>query len=176
MFLILVSLLVVILVNIISTRGGDADAAVSATSHPIVCEGIGWVNGNSVNLGCLLFKKSIMKYPEAESFCNQRNGHLVEILSSEQMNFVVDQMKLQQDGVNQTYWWGGATDEAKEGRWTWTGAGVEVQNFVWGEAQPDISTGRNLLCFDSKYNFLGNDCRDNDDDLKSTTYPICQRM
>ena len=139
---------------------------------PIVCEDIGWVNGESVNLGCLLFLKRSKKYSVAKKYCTQNDAHLVEIFSPKQMDFLVNKLKSLDEG-NRTYWWGGATDEQEEGAWQWSLAGTKVESFVWGVAQPDTSTARNFLCFGSAYNYFGNDCHDRC--AHCPNYIICQK-
>ena len=94
-------------------------------TFPIACEDIGWVDGESVNLGCLLFLKISKKYSVAKKYCTQNDAHLVEIFSSKQMDFLVRKLKSLDEG-NRTYWWGGATDGQEEGAWQWNLAGTKV--------------------------------------------------
>ena len=67
------------------------------------------------------------------------------------MDFVVNKLKSQKIGDQRMWWWGGATDKAKEGKWVWTESGLKVESFVWGEGEPNGSA--DLLCLDSKFNF-----------------------
>ena len=111
----------------------------------------------------------------------------------DQKNFIFD--KLQRisgevhwqpyDGGSRKYkaWWGGATDEEQEGDWRWTQSGVPVQDFMWGDNEPNNGNGgdgEDYFCFfksvqvESEYDegpFRGNDC-------SSSTmigYPLCQQ-
>ena len=170
MFLILVSLLALLIVNVNSLSTGPEAIKESLST---LCEDTGWVNGKSVNLGCLWFEKSNMDYYVAENFCAIKEAHLVEILSSDQMDFMAEKLNLHGYGNKTTFWWGGATDEAKEGTWIWSQSGLEVGPFVWGEAEPSLNADRNLLCFNSKTDFLGDDCQGDCNDCNYFT--ICQK-
>ena len=63
----------------------------------------GWVDGDSVGLGCLYFhEQSTMNYSEAKEYCNNHYAQLVEFENEEeQMNFVKN--AVQADG----FWWCG---------------------------------------------------------------------
>ena len=98
----------------------------------------GWVDGHSVGMGCLLFKKTLKSHPEAKTFCQGqgRTSALVEVYSPDQLNFLRGKLS-----VLGSDWWGGATDERREGAWRWprSGAGV-VQGSGLGDTHPEIQT------------------------------------
>ena len=57
----------------------------------------GWTDGTSVGLGCLLFSAETgMNWNEASDFCKttQDKAHLLEILTSEQMDFMMVELGL----------------------------------------------------------------------------------
>ena len=56
-----------------------------------------WRDGNSVGLGCLLFSAdTAVNWNEASDFCKttQDRAHLIEILTSEQMDFMMAELGL----------------------------------------------------------------------------------
>ena len=57
----------------------------------------GWRDGSSVGLGCLLFNPETgLNWNEASDFCktSQDSAHLIEILTSEQMDFMMVELAL----------------------------------------------------------------------------------
>ena len=57
----------------------------------------GWRDGASVGLGCLLFSAETgMNWNDASDFCKttQDRAHLIEILTSEQMDFMMAELGL----------------------------------------------------------------------------------
>ena len=62
----------------------------------------GWRDGSSVGLGCLLFSaETAMNWNEASDFCRtgQDTAHLLEILTSEQMDFMMAELGLLEAAV-----------------------------------------------------------------------------
>ena len=137
-----------------------------------------WEDADNVNLGYLWIEKSQkMNYAEAKTFCEKMNASLIEIESEEQMNFITDKLKTVGKSINQgqngdMFWWGGATDEEREGTWKWTQSGrtFDRSSYVWAPGQPDnVGNGEDYFCFWNKKDYLGNDCG------PFETFPLCQR-
>ena len=95
-----------------------------------------WTDGNSVGLGYLWIERfTTCNYEEAVRYCGERQSDLIEILTSEQMEFVVNKLIQLNTGyaiqpncfqscpscTRECWvgWWGGASDEDQEGRWVW---------------------------------------------------------
>ena len=148
-----------------------------------------WVDGSSVGLGYLWFETSrTYSYSSAIAFCESRNSSLIEIDSQEQWKFTIAKLKnisekvpwrISSDGYIWQGWWGGATNEKDGGKWVWTQSGVPVQDFAWGEGQPNIQNwnpnGQGYFCFyiSPDYglkNFVGNDFSGHE-----KIYPLCQQ-
>ena len=52
-----------------------------------------WTDGNSVGLGYLWIERfTTCNYEEAVRYCGERHSHLIEIFTSEQMEFVVNKL------------------------------------------------------------------------------------
>ena len=102
-----------------------------------------WTDGNSVGLGYLWIERfTTCNYEEAVRYCGERHSHLIEIFTSEPMEFVVNKlMQLNTDHAIQTNcfrscpsctrecwvgWWGGVSDEDQEGKWVWPKSGKLV--------------------------------------------------
>ena len=139
-----------------------------------------WEDADNVGLGYLWIEKSQkMNYADAKIFCESKNANLIEIESQDQMNFIKEKLKsvgesMDPDQRDDIYWWGGATDEDKEGTWKWTQSGktFDTTSFVWAEGQPNNAggNGEDYFCFWNKRGYLGNDCGGS---LK--TFPLRQR-
>ena len=141
-----------------------------------------WIDASSVGLGCLWFDTSAKSYAEATTFCENMDSSLIEIETPLQMNFTTEKLKTISEtaewqnfqGYQWKAWWGGATDEAKEGMWTWaSGKPLSLDSFVWGPGQPSNTENQDYFCFliDKHYNkenFIGNDC-------SGKNYPLCQK-
>lgn len=139
-----------------------------------ICES-GWVDGGHVGLGCLWLNETtkILTYSEAKQFCasrsDKKDSHLVEILTEDQMSFLVDELskRSSQDG----HWWGGARETAQHG-WTWTQSGEEVGRFVWYQGHQPSTSGKNYsLCFKRFYTYKALPCP-----MSHKLLPICQKM
>ena len=144
-----------------------------------------WVDASSVGLGYLWFETSAAyNYSSAIAFCERRNSSLIEIDSKEQWNFTITKLETISEKVPFSIdafgesmvkaWWGGASDEEKEGEWVWTKSGVPVQEFVWGEGQPNnYKRKQNYFCFHKQ---KGQESFEGNDDIGSTRYyPLCQK-
>ena len=146
-----------------------ATSSIPLTTTPIVC-GDGWVDGHSVGMGCLLFKKTLKSHSEAKTFCQgYQNSALVEVYSPDQLNFL--RGKLSALGSD---WWGGATDERTEGSWHWPRSGAGVVQGVWAPGYPSRNSNQNFFCFSQQFDFYGVDVDNSDGRFRK--YPICQKL
>ena len=157
------------------------------------CEEI-WTDGNSAGLGYLWMERfTTCNYEEAVRYCDERHSHLIEILTSEQMEFVVNKLIQLNTGyaiqpncfqscpscTRECWvgWWGGASDEDQEGRWVWPESGKPVDAFVWGQNwEPNGGRGENHFCTFSwrdhrPYKFFGADRKSGD-----KIFPLCQQI
>ena len=129
-----------------------------------------------------------MLYEEAISFCKAKHSSLVEIESPEQIDFITEKLKSISNKVEWQYWsnggssgqwkawWGGATDKDHENKWKWTISKVTIQDFVWGDGEPNDNNGNgdgeDFFCFiitSEESDYYGNDCSG------SMNYPLCQQ-
>ena len=149
-------------------------------SKPTTLKGQGWEDGRSVGLGYLWFEKDAhLTHSEAVKFCEKKHGHLIEIDSQAQLDYVVNTLKIISKNVrvfplgfsHAKGWWGGATDEDKEGTWLWEESGAPVQSFVWGTnpQQPNSHGDEDNFCFLDWTGFKGNDVAGT-----HKMYPLCQ--
>ena len=111
-----------------------------------------WEDARYLNLGHLWFEKSSqLGYSQAKQFCEARQSNLIEIDSKDQMDYIVG--KLNSFGLGGDGWWGGATDEQREGTWRWPKSGQSVQSFVWGRVSGDCD----ITCRCQEPNSCGGD-------------------
>ena len=96
--------------------------------------------------------------------------HLVEVMTSEQMEVLVELMN-HEAGPGQNTWWSGATDIGREGAWIWAYSLLPVGDFIWYLGGPNGGTGENYMCFADGYDYMGADC------FTDYAYakPICQK-
>ena len=102
-----------------------------------------------------------------------QGGHLVEIRTVEQMQYITALLRYMDDGGTRKYWTG-ATDANREGQWYWSNSLTEVGPFVWWSEFPQYNKYGN--CGMVKY--CGKGCPDNykmwDYYCSSLYYPLCQ--
>eukprot|EP00091_Calanus_sinicus_P015047 TRINITY_DN32926_c0_g1_i1.p1 TRINITY_DN32926_c0_g1~~TRINITY_DN32926_c0_g1_i1.p1 ORF type:complete len:203 (-),score=49.59 TRINITY_DN32926_c0_g1_i1:56-631(-) len=111
----------------------------------------GWVDASNVGMGCLFYiweeGRTAASYASAVSSCAQGPygefcpscgtgaGHLLEILTVEQHQYVVDLLNTAEfDTTVQFYT--AATDMNREGQWYWSHSLVDVEDFVWQGGWP----------------------------------------
>ena len=132
-----------------------------------------WHDATSVGLGLLMFHKVWMKPEEAKQFCLEKDSHLVEIETEDQLEAFRDLLKNTIYEPSDWYLYlTGGTDEADEGVWIWPVSGTPVQNFIWIPGQPTGNYG-NHLTIDTQHPthpFAGTECGNCD------VYPICQKL
>ena len=134
-----------------------------------------WVDATDVKLGCLWFNvKEYMAWANAQEYCRTKNvtdGHLVEIYSQEQQDFLETKF-LEFDlvfGIVRD-WWIGLTDDLLEGRWLWSFSLLPANYTAWYTGRPTQNTGTNYVVMGSgsyEYTWL-------DEDGARGYYPICQ--
>ena len=130
----------------------------------------GWLDSRENKLGCLLFESSVRSYSEASQYCEDRNAHLVEVLTQEQLDFLRNHLRNTYGaGIGSCTnaatcwcWWGGATkgqnprqkracggiESCGRAYWYWPNSGQQVGNFIWADSDPDSSGGgQQGLCF-----------------------------
>ena len=130
---------------------------------------LGWSDAHFVNMGCLYFGTERMNIDNANKFCGLNNSaHLVEVLTSNQMDFLVNQLQLLEIQTGSKSYWGGATDFGREGQWYWMNSLLPVEDFVWGWGQPNEGYDGNYLDFFS--DTLGSVSLS-----QSVRVPICQK-
>lgn len=123
------------------------------------CEN-GWIDGRSVELGCIFIATYARNYSDSVHYCEEKGSHLIEIYTEKQMDFFRSQLS------GGSWWWGGATNPDKRGPWYWTVSGEVVKDFVWAIGEPD--TSNIYLCFANE-GYYGHDCSGN-------FKPVCQKM
>ena len=91
-------------------------------SCPKSTRNMAWVDGNSIDLGCLGFSKRAgyrSHSPYVTKMCKKAHSkaHLVEIYNEKQVRFMMS-AKVQKYVRHSGWWWIGG--ELKHGRWYWT--------------------------------------------------------
>ena len=130
----------------------------------------GWLDGNSVECGCLKLGAEPMSLADANAYCLGEKAYLIEILTSPQMDFLLMQLELFEPIVGVRGYWGGGSDFNRDGSWYWSSSLVPVEDFVWAVGQPDGGVDQNYMAF-----FTANDYYACDIDTHDQYYPICQR-
>ena len=133
---------------------------------------IGWIDGNLVQIGCLLFGNDTMNWTQAAAFCEKKNSRLVEIHDTTQKMFITSYIKIINAINNATIsWWTGGTDNGKED-WLWAQSRLPIQDFVWAPGHPIINDKISSVCLSSgkSSKLYAYGCGSNTSSLK----PICQ--
>ena len=133
----------------------------------------GWEDGHSVQLGCLKIQKTTTKltFSQSKHECAKNNSQLVEILTEDQMKFIVKKME-NKCGSEVCEWWGGANKKSG-GTWIWEESGNLVASFIWENGTEPTVTDTSVQyssCFKSILDYQGSACRG-----FNTLLPICQR-
>ena len=131
----------------------------------------GWSDAHFVNMGCLYFGTKAMDIHEANEFCGlNTSAHLVEILTSEQMDFLIMELQFLEVYTGPRDYWGGGTDFGREGQWYWMNSLSPVDDFVWGSTEPNGNVTENYHEFRYTRDYMLEDINQN-----NTNFPICQR-
>ena len=145
-----------------------APALATSLTSPAVCPE-GWVDAQ-LDLGCLLFKASLgYSWDQANNHCNlEGNASLVEIITPEQHEYIIVELQLLADNGKKHDWWTSGTDVGKQGRWFWVQSLELVEEFVWGDDEPNTPTN-NCMFLSAARHFMAYDRN-----CASEMYPICQ--
>ena len=129
----------------------------------------GWSDAYFVGLGCVKFGVDPMTYQEANEFCYNNSAYLVEIHDTDQMDFMMMELKLLETFVGKRNYWGGGTDMNREGQWYWSHSLIPIEEFVWARGQPDGGAMSNYFVF-SDEDYMGDDYPSS-----SFAYALCQK-
>ena len=129
-------------------------------------------------MGCLLINRTeTLTWEEAHKSCQaEKNASLVEILTTDQMDYLQMELTSIEEFIGPAYYWTGGTDHGREGRWIWMYSLESVEDFVWyngpSDKQPNGGSDANCLYLHpDKYNYDGCDW-----DCTGKYYPICQKF
>merc|ERR1711879_867755 len=107
----------------------------------------------SVAFGCLHYNgTAVLVWTDAVAYCNTADprGALVEILTAEQMEFLVVELEALEAEGGETFWWTGGSSFGVEGDWSWPSSRETVGDFVWFDSQPVAGIGNDCLCLGYK--------------------------
>ena len=99
----------------------------------------GWTDAFNLGLGCLYLVQMPLTWTEANSYCRNLGGHLVQLENQDQLQFLQQGLNFV-DGTSWTshhYWWTSAADQDDEGSWIWSNSKKNVADFLWAENEPD---------------------------------------
>ena len=133
---------------------------------------IGWIDGDLVQLGCLLFGKEKMNWTQAVTFCEEKRSRLVEIHSTNQKLFITGYIRIINDINNAkiSWWTGGTVSEMQD--WVWAQSRLPVQEFVWAPGHPVANQNRAMCLYNNiSFELDAYDCPNTKTDLLN---PICQ--
>ena len=133
------------------------------------CEN-GWLDGTSEEFGCLKLGAERLSLEDANAYCFGEKGFLVEILTQQQMDFLLMQLEFMETVVGVRGYWGGGSDFNRDGSWYWSSSLTRVEDFVWAVGQPDGGVDQSYMAF-----FTANDYYASDIDTHDMYHPICQR-
>ena len=132
----------------------------------------GWSDAHFVGLGCLKFSVNPMTYQEANAFCYNNSAYLVEIHDTDQMDFMVMELRLLETFVGKRNYWGGGTDMNREGQWYWSHSLRPISDQVWHPSQPNEGILANYFGFLFLFQYYGADVVSDYDGA----FPICQKI
>lgn len=138
-------------------------------TQKVACEQ-GWVDGNFAEFGCLKLGADPLSLENANAYCSGEKAYLIEILTNQQMEFLLNLLELVEPLVGVRGYWGGGSDFNRDGSWYWTSSLTRVEDFVWAVGQPDGGIDQSYMAF-----FTANDYYAADIDTHDMYYPICQR-
>ena len=131
----------------------------------------GWMDAHLEGLGCLLFGTEPGTFQDANTFCFNKSAHLVEVVTEDQMNYMVMELQLLETLLGERWYWGGGTDWNREGQWYWAHSLIPIETFVWGKEEPNRGINENYMVFFPKHGYY---CADIENEYGSP-YPICQK-
>merc|ERR1712126_263697 len=122
-------------------------------------------------MGCLLFDSSTSyTWDEANQFCFNQGGLLVEIRKSQEMEFVMSYLQTLDNHETKHDWWTAGTDSGREGRWIWPSSLSAVEDYVWYSGQPNSGVAGNCLLLQDAWGYKGGDYN-----CAGSSRPICQK-
>merc|ERR1711962_197066 len=131
--------------------GGLQVPALHETLHQVnsdVCPS-GWVDASFVDMGCLFFNSTEAheSWDDTAASCQlgTQNATLVEILTENQMAFVLMQRDVIAVHEEPRHWWTGASDVGINGKWFWTPSLSPVGDFLWHTGFPNSRTQDNCM-------------------------------
>ncbi|BFZ25379.1 hypothetical protein BsWGS_28418 [Bradybaena similaris] len=93
---------------------------------------------------CYSFGDSLVTWGDAQTICATSNGHLAEIETSEENEFLKNISRTEK--VLNTFL--GGTDVFDEGVWVWASSGNNIYPFVdWAPGEPNELQGEDCLVF-----------------------------
>ena len=133
-----------------------------------------WVDASYAGLGCLLFTNDTRSWEESSNYCQDVEGaRLVEVETSQQMDFLRSELSLIYDfDPSTTYWWTSGTDLGREGEWYWASSGAHVPELVWGNKSPSGTTKYNCMVLTHGQEYFADDQICTKDNL---AHAICQK-
>lgn len=141
----------------IGTADGDWQYYI-LKKEPRVCEG-GW---EKFEESCYLFSLFSGTWDSGKTFCEGEGGHLVEISSLAEDNFIRDYVRNRGLTAYETRdSWIGGTDVDVENTFVWTGSGQTFTYINWGPGNPDNSGGNQhcvILFQESDYKWHDTQC------------------
>ena len=88
-------------------------------TQKVACEQ-GWMDGNSAEFGCLKLGGEPLSLEDANAYCFNEKAYLIEILTKQQMDFLLNLLELVEPLVGVRGYWGGGSDFNRDGSWYWT--------------------------------------------------------
>merc|ERR1712243_240437 len=136
-----------------------------------------WVDASQASMGCVFFSASSATTwdtlilskcgEESNKFCQDQEpgGALLQLQTAQQLAF----LKVYMQGLEDKYWWLGATDLGREGQWFWISNLNAVEDIVWTAGTPTTSTDLNCLALNPSFQYAGFDFH-----CGAKFYPLCQ--
>ena len=128
-------------------------------------------------IGCLYFSKDKLSVWDADAWCQNNGAYLVEIVTKDQMDFLVMELQALEAQTGEQFWWTGGSDDDSEGDWLWQHSQQDVGEFIWGEGYPRPESDSNYHCLYYGLDYMGYDCWaviPNSEDIHESHY-ICQQ-
>ena len=122
----------------------------STTTRPITTAtarfdqcGEGWTRNNG---HCYLSVKERLSWDDAISYCEARQGYLLEITTDAERTFISSELAHQYGEYSVLWVWVGATDRRSRSTYLYQQSGEPVPNNYWLPGQPDFSPGDQPHC------------------------------